>query len=217
MSENESSQVPPRAGLSLPPSMEERHREGRRLTPAMIAAALADGPVSKESPMESNTPRVTEHARDLPGMRHPDGVGAGGTREPSRRPPSDPDVAPSAPSVEALIDEAAAVRPYLVTGGRTRSESETIPIEALVETLRIPAGGLPTEQRRLLDLSAGQYLSVAELSAHLKLPVGVVRVVVGDLEALQLVRVHILELTETDLNLPSLDVLESVLHGISAL
>jgi DNA-directed RNA polymerase specialized sigma24 family protein len=181
--------------------LEERRREGRHLTPAMIAAALADRPAAKEPQGESRTYPVAPPA--------PDALPAASLPEPA--------VVTSFPEVEALIDEAAAVRPYLVTGGRTRTESAIIPIEALVEALRIPSGGLPTEQRRLLDLSAGQYLSVAELSAHLRLPVGVVRVVVGDLEALQLVRVHILEFTETDLNLPSLEVLESVLHGIATL
>lgn len=114
--------------------------------------------------------------------------------------------------------EAAYVRPYTVTGGRTRPSGTDLPFEALVEALTGPRPGHCPESRRILTLASGQYLSVAELSAHLHLAIGVVRVLVGDLSDEGSVRVHGLT-TTTALPAPAttLSVLESVLNGISAL
>jgi hypothetical protein len=131
------------------------------------------------------------------------------------------------------MSEASEVRPYTVTGGRTRSSSVHLPIEALVETIDLrgaqPGTSAP-ELRRILDLADGQYLSIAELSAHLRLPIGVIRVLVGDLREAGQVRVHGLAAFEStttasdgrgtlpaDHRAAALSVLESVLDGISAL
>lgn len=110
------------------------------------------------------------------------------------------------------------MRPYALTGGRTRPSGDVLPIEALVSALRQPTPQQTAEKRRILELSDGQYLSIAELSAHVRLPVGVVRVIVGDLVDEGLARVHGAGRT-TDSNDPAttLSVLESVLNGISAL
>jgi len=114
--------------------------------------------------------------------------------------------------------EVAYVRPYTVTGGRTRPTGTDLPFEALVEGLTAPGPGHPPESRRILGLVAGQYLSVAELSAHLRLAVGVVRVLVGDLADEGAVRVHGLTTAATSpAPATTLRVLESVLDGISAL
>jgi hypothetical protein len=144
-----------------------------------------------------------------------------------------------------MSHETADVRPYTVTGGRTRSSSVHLPLEALVEAVDVRTGAATAsapggaEQRRILSLTDGRYLSVAELSAHLHLPLGVVRVLVGDLSAAGLVVVHGAQ-PATDgvaTNEPaahassrepgtaggtarrgaSLSLLESVLDGISAL
>lgn len=114
--------------------------------------------------------------------------------------------------------EAAYVRPYTVTRGRTRPTRENLPFEALVEALGAARSDHSPESRRILLLVESQYLSVAELSAHLRLPVGVVRVLVGDLSDEGLVRVHGLTTTDTGYTpATTLSVLESVLNGISAL
>jgi hypothetical protein len=114
--------------------------------------------------------------------------------------------------------EAAYVRPYTVTGGRTRPTGTELPFEALVETLTGPRPEHSPESRRILSLTAGQYLSVAELSAHLQLAIGVVRVLVGDLADEGAVRIHGLTApTSTSAPATTLSVLESVLNGISAL
>jgi hypothetical protein len=118
--------------------------------------------------------------------------------------------------------ETRTVRPYAVTGGRVRSERSDYPIEALVELL--PAGvggqGLPPEKRAILQHASHGYISIAELSALLHLPLGVVRVVVSDLVDAGFVRVHASDPVEVRTGQSpalTLSVLESVLNGISAL
>jgi hypothetical protein len=114
--------------------------------------------------------------------------------------------------------EPAYVRPYTVTGGRTRPSGTDLPFEALVEALTGPRSDHSPESRRILGLAAGHYLSVAELSAHLHLAVGVVRVLVGDLADEGVVRIHGLTATSSSpAPATTLSVLESVLNGITAL
>ncbi len=74
------------------------------------------------------------------------------------------------------------VPPYAVTGGRTQVDVD-IPFEALVRTT--PRGRenlqlIAFERRDILKL-AEKPIAVAELSAHLRLPIGAIRVLVGDL------------------------------------
>jgi hypothetical protein len=118
---------------------------------------------------------------------------------------------------EGLLTETTSVRPYALTGGRTRTEAGLFPIEALVSAIGRPgAHQLSAEKSRIIDMAMAQYLSIAELSAHLKLPVGVVRVLVGDLVEEGHARVHGAAASNFD-PASSLGVLESVLDGISAL
>ena len=121
--------------------------------------------------------------------------------------------------------EAATVRPYAVTGGRVRSATSDLPLEALVEVMpgAVNSYGLPPEKRSILQHAAHTYVSIAELSALLRLPLGVTKVLVADLQEDNYITVH----TSTPLNVHtghgsnhsglSLSVLESVLNGISTL
>ncbi|ARK03596.1 MULTISPECIES: DUF742 domain-containing protein [Cellulosimicrobium] len=121
--------------------------------------------------------------------------------------------------------EAATVRPYAVTGGRVRSATSDLPLEALVEVMpgAVNSFGLPPEKRSILQHAAHTYVSIAELSALLRLPLGVTKVLVADLQEDNYITVH----TSTPLNVHtghgsnhsglSLSVLESVLNGISTL
>jgi ribosomal protein S25 len=77
------------------------------------------------------------------------------------------------------------VRPYMVTGGRTRSHGKELPLETLVTTTRQGHAGVDTrlfEQRRIL-VSCREPLSIAEIASELEVPVGVARVLIGDLVA----------------------------------
>ena len=115
-----------------------------------------------------------------------------------------------------VVYESGTIRPYAVTGGRTRTKGELIPIEALVSVVGRPAAQLSTESLKIIDLAMTQYLSIAELSAHMHLPVGVVRVLVGDLVEEGHARVHGAVASAYN-PATTLSVLESVLDGISAL
>ncbi|WP_405012108.1 DUF742 domain-containing protein [Kitasatospora sp. NBC_01539] len=75
------------------------------------------------------------------------------------------------------------VRPYVITGGRSRPSRNVLALESLVSTVpgADTAGAeLNREHRRILAL-CGRLLAVAEISAHLHLPLSVVKVLVGDL------------------------------------
>ena len=134
--------------------------------------------------------------------------------------PVDPLDYPSDVTEDEADEETYAVRPYAVTGGRTRTTTnEPLPVEALVQSLRGHDDiGLTPERRKILELTRDQYLSVAELSAHVKLPVGIMRVLVSDMADSGNIRIHGTgAFTASSAPATSLSVLESVLNGISSL
>src|SRR6266498_5615924 len=75
------------------------------------------------------------------------------------------------------------VRPYTLTGGRARNRWTELQIEALLTAMPASHAHLPLnpEQRTIARLCRQQFQSVAEISALLKLPLGVVRVLVGEM------------------------------------
>ncbi|SRR6266542_1083018 len=75
------------------------------------------------------------------------------------------------------------VRPYAMTGGRTRPTSGEFDLISLVVATRPVSTmdtGLGPEHLAIMDLCRHP-LSVAEVAAHLDLPVGIVRVLLSDL------------------------------------
>jgi hypothetical protein len=109
-------------------------------------------------------------------------------------------------------DSSPLVRPYAVTGGRTRPRYQ-LAIEALVTTTtrgRSATFGLVPEQRSICDLCT-EIKSVAEIAALLKMPLGVTRVIVGDLAESGLVSVDQPGASEGQ---PDLALLERVLIGL---
>ena len=82
------------------------------------------------------------------------------------------------------------VRPYAMTGGRTRPRYQ-LAIEALVHTSADSAqltGQLPEHQR--ICRLCYEIKSVAEISALLSIPLGVARILVADLAEAGLVAIH---------------------------
>lgn len=85
------------------------------------------------------------------------------------------------------------VRPFIVTEGRTRPLHKGLRVDTLVQAtaaaLSVP---LEFERRRIIELCQNP-LSVAEVAAGLALPLGVVRVLIGDLvnEKLLLFQEHV--------------------------
>src|SRR3954465_4833613 len=118
---------------------------------------------------------------------------------------------------EEFVEQSRVVRPYTLTGGRTRPARSNLALEALVRGVAPGSSSDTTEGRRILELTSSEILSVIEISAHLSLPIGVVRVLVGDLADAGLVIVHIGTTTSQAPASAQLKVLESVLNGISSL
>ncbi len=109
------------------------------------------------------------------------------------------------------------VRPYLLTGGRTRAAVD-LPLEALVRTTESGHASLATQSRerhQIITLCASPQ-SVAEISAHLKIHLQVARVLVGDLVQEGHVATHVAS-TQSTTDRPDLRLLEQVLDGLQSL
>nr|WSW66593.1 DUF742 domain-containing protein [Streptomyces sp. NBC_00995] len=109
------------------------------------------------------------------------------------------------------------VRPYAMTGGRTRPRYQ-LAIEALVSTTADPSrlqGQLP-EHQRICRLCI-EIKSVAEISALLSIPLGVARILVADLAEAGLVAIHQPGGDESAGGQPDVTLLERVLSGLRKL
>ncbi|MCL7426750.1 DUF742 domain-containing protein [Streptomyces sp. NPDC057806] len=109
------------------------------------------------------------------------------------------------------------VRPYAMTGGRTRPRYQ-LAIEALVHTTAQPhqmQGQLP-EHQRICNLCR-EIKSVAEVSALLTIPLGVARILVADLAEAGLVAIHQPGGDENAGGQPDVTLLERVLSGLRKL
>lgn len=125
--------------------------------------------------------RSADHSADQPTVGSADASvtsqAAGGGVDPDR----DLDEVPAAASL---------VRPYALTAGRT-SSAVYLPLEAPVHTVSptVPGAWPPSDARAKIVVLCAEGPSVAEISARLKLPLGVARVLVGDLVESGIVRV----------------------------
>jgi hypothetical protein len=114
------------------------------------------------------------------------------------------------------------VRLYALTRGRTRPASEAFDLIAMV-VADTPYGpespygedlGLSPESASIIDLCRYQAQSVAEIAAEMDLPVGVVRVLLGDLLDAGLIRVS---RPVPPAMLPDERILREVINGLRAL
>jgi hypothetical protein len=116
----------------------------------------------------------------------------------------------------ALPEQASSlVRPYAVTGGRTKP-SYQLQIEAMVSASHYEARDLSVlspECQSILGYCR-DWRSVAEISAVLRMPLGVARVLIGDMAMEGLVRVHQADHVH---GRPDLNLLERVLSGLRKL
>ncbi|WP_433140234.1 DUF742 domain-containing protein [Actinomadura nitritigenes] len=127
----------------------------------------------------------------------------------------------------AWFDDAAGpvVRPYALTGGRTHYEGVEFDLVALIEAVEPPGGAdsnpaIPAspwspepEHDMILELCRTP-LSVVEIASDLELPLGVVRVLLGDLLDRSLIQVR---RPAPVAQFPSERVLKEVIDGIRAL
>ena len=109
----------------------------------------------------------------------------------------------------------ALVRPYAVTGGRTKPRYQ-LQIEAMVAASHYEARDLSVlspECQAILGFCR-DWRSVAEISAVLRMPLGVARVLIADMAMEGLVRVHQIDHAQ---GRPDLNLLERVLSGLRKL
>jgi hypothetical protein len=109
-------------------------------------------------------------------------------------------------------DPRSLVRPYAVTGGRTRPRYE-LAIEALVSAAPYPPRDVSTltpEYKAIINLCR-EWRSVAEVSALLRLPLGVSRILIADMAHEGLLRLHQTRATD---GRPDVRLLERVLSGL---
>jgi len=71
------------------------------------------------------------------------------------------------------------VRPFIITGGRTRASDESLRVETKVQSTGRERT-LDYERARIVDLCFDP-CSIAEIAAEMRMPLGVVVVLVGDL------------------------------------
>jgi hypothetical protein len=112
------------------------------------------------------------------------------------------------------------VRPYAMTGGRTRPGPTGVRFDLIALVTLDPAAparddaALGPEHRALIDLCRVETQSVAELAAGADLPLGVVRVLLGDLLEIGRVTVH---RPVPPAHLPDERILREVIEGLRAL
>lgn len=112
-------------------------------------------------------------------------------------------------------ETSALVRPYAVTGGRTKPRYQ-LQIEAMVAASHYEARDLSVlspECQAILGFCR-DWRSVAEVSAVLRMPLGVARVLIADMAMEGLVRVHQLDHAQ---GRPDINLLERVLSGLRKL
>ncbi|HUK69025.1 MAG TPA: DUF742 domain-containing protein [Streptosporangiaceae bacterium] len=123
-------------------------------------------------------------------------------------------VPPDDPGEEPDAEAGPIVRPFIVTGGRTRPADERLRVETLVTALPSALSApLSFERRHIVEICQ-RPLSIAEIANSLATPTGVVRVIIADLVAERYVTV------DQPLNLhdaASAHLLERILAGVRVL
>ena len=122
-----------------------------------------------------------------------------------------PDIAPGPD--EEPVAAARFVRPYTITAGRTKSAVD-LPVEATLRQQPALPGAvadLAAGAQRVLSLCDQK--SVAEVSALATMPIGVVRVLLGDLVEQGLVQVQA-TITESSSKDERIELIERTLRGL---
>lgn len=116
-------------------------------------------------------------------------------------------------------DRSASLRPFVLTSGRVNATDHEVDVETQV-TLRppdpvagrVPLASLGPEMQAMVAL-CGEPISVAEISARLRLHLGVTKILIADLRAAGYLDVHIAD----TLSPHSADIILRVMHGLRAL
>ncbi|WP_116050052.1 DUF742 domain-containing protein [Amycolatopsis palatopharyngis] len=104
------------------------------------------------------------------------------------------------------------VRPYVLTKGRTQT-SKHYALETLITTRPGPAwNGVTSNELQTVRGLCTEPRSVAEVAALLSVPLGVARVLIGDMDDAGLIDVHASVATAE--GRPDLDLMRRVLRGL---
>lgn len=120
---------------------------------------------------------------------------------------------------DGWYDEAAGplVRPYAITSGRTPSASASAQLDVATQVMTLRTGTEPTgltPEHLTIKQLCYRPLSVAELAANLSLPLGVIRVLCGDLIERGVV---IVRSPAHPAEAPDRELLQAVLDGLTKL
>ncbi|MFF7637910.1 DUF742 domain-containing protein [Kitasatospora sp. NPDC008050] len=107
-------------------------------------------------------------------------------------------------------------RLYTVTQGRSRPGSHAFDVVTLIVTERAPTPGMQSEHARILRLCE-RPTAVVEVAAELKLPISVVKILLGDLLEAGRITARHPRFSPAQAQLPDLDTLKQVLHGLQRL
>jgi hypothetical protein len=103
-------------------------------------------------------------------------------------------------------------RLYMVTGGRSRAD-DAFDLVTLVVSECEPTAGMQSEHVRILEMCRHP-TAVVEISAELKLPITVVRILLGDLLAMGRITARHPRAARSVASLPDSALLKEVLHGL---
>jgi Protein of unknown function (DUF742) len=106
------------------------------------------------------------------------------------------------------------VRPYMVTGGRVEPKTADLDLITHVVAVSGLASETPSPEHQAILALTQEPRPVAEVAARVDLPVGVVRVLLCDLLSEGLVSRYDPPPTQ---DLPDIDTLQAVIHGLRAL
>jgi len=158
------------------------------------------------------TPDPEPIGRIPPYLRVPP-IGAAPIGTPSR------DAGDTGHQVRQPADRSASLRPFVLTAGRVNAVDREIDVETQV-TLRphdpragrAPLASLGPEMQAMVELCT-EPISVAEISARLRLHLGVTKILVADLRAAGYLDVHVAD----TLSPHSVDTILRVMHGLRAI
>jgi hypothetical protein len=120
-------------------------------------------------------------------------------------------------AAQAWFDQHAGplVRPYTITGGRTRPRGTDLALITLVvaRDAHQRTARMRPEPAAILELCREQPLAVAEIAGHLDLPISVVKVLLGDLidDALVVTRAPV------RVDAPDIHIIQRVIDGVRRL
>lgn len=114
------------------------------------------------------------------------------------------------------LDDESPDRLYTVTGGRGDAGDLELDLVTLVVAEFEPATGMQSEHVRILELSR-RPIAVVELSAELRLPVSVVKILIGDLLDTGRLSLRRPAPPSGKAQLPDMEILKQVLIGLESL